>query len=316
MSDPSEPPRRISASTIVSLSSSLAEAIAKSIAAGLTGSVALFAEAVHTWADTGDALFLIIAEKESAKPADDAHPYGHGRSIYTWSLLAALGMFSIGGVASIMSGIEGIGSKEAGGDYALGYIVLALSLVLNLVPFAQAALDIIRRGRRERMSMLEYLDQTSTTTLRAVFADGLTGVLGTLLAGAGMLAHQLTGNATWDALASIAIGVVLCLVAIRLASRNGQFLLGRPAPGPQRDDILAQLLGDPDIRRVTFLYTEFVGAGQLAVVAAIEVSGERTQDDLALALQDIADRLTDRPEIIRAVTTLSRPSTPSLAVGM
>lgn len=304
-----------SATVVISFLSNFAEAIAKLAAAWITGSAALSAEAIHTFADTGDAVLLMVAERESGPPPDDSHPYGYGRSIYTWSLLAALGMFTVGGAVSIMTGLQALGSPRTGENYTLGYIVLAISFVLNVIPFIKAAAEVRRCGDRQELSFLAYLDQTSQSALRAVFAEGVTGTIGVMLAAMGMILHELTGNVAWDAAASITIGVMLCCVAIHLVSRNGQFLLGRAAPARLRDELLTEMLQSPEVQKVTFFYTEYVGADKIAVIGAVAFRGQLTQQELSLRFRSIEKLMMKHPEVVRVVFTLASPAIQGLSPG-
>lgn len=276
-----------SATVVISFLSNFAEAIAKLAAAWITGSAALSAEAIHTFADTGDAVLLMVAERESGPPPDDSHPYGYGRSIYTWSLLAALGMFTVGGAVSIMTGLQALGSPRTGENYTLGYIVLAISFVLNVIPFIKAAAEVRRCGDRQELSFLAYLDQTSQSALRAVFAEGVTGT----------------------------IGVMLCCVAIHLVSRNGQFLLGRAAPARLRDELLTEMLQSPEVQKVTFFYAEYVGADKIAVIGAVAFRGQLTQQELSLRFRSIEKLMMKHPEVVRVVFTLASPAIQGLSPG-
>ena len=105
--------------------------MAKSIAAVLTGSASMLAEAAHSWADTGNEVFLLVANRRSHRPPDRAHPLGHGREAYVWSLLAALGLFVAGAAVSVTHGIQELITPEPATDFVVGYVVLALSFMLE-----------------------------------------------------------------------------------------------------------------------------------------------------------------------------------------
>ena len=113
-------------------------AVAKSIAAVLTGSASLLAEAAHSWADSGNEVFLLVANRRSARVPDDAHPLGFGREAYVWSLLAAVGLFVAGAAISITHGIQELITPEPATDFVVGYVVLALSFVLEGISFLRS----------------------------------------------------------------------------------------------------------------------------------------------------------------------------------
>ncbi len=133
--------QRTSDSTVtvlVALAANLLVAIAKSIAAGITRSASMTAEAAHSWADTGNELFLVIADRRSARPADRAHPLGHGREAYVWSLFAAVGLFVAGGAVAITHGINELRAPAPADDFVVGYVVLALSFLLEGISFLRS----------------------------------------------------------------------------------------------------------------------------------------------------------------------------------
>src|ERR1700712_56418 len=106
-------------------------ALAKSVAAVLTGSASILAEAAHSWADTGNEVFLLVANRRSRRPPDEAHPLGHGREAYVWSLVAALGLFVAGAAVSVTRGVQGLFRPEEASDFVVGYVVLGVSFVLE-----------------------------------------------------------------------------------------------------------------------------------------------------------------------------------------
>jgi divalent metal cation (Fe/Co/Zn/Cd) transporter len=119
--------------------------VAKSVAAVVTGSASLTAEAAHSWADTGNELFLAVANRRSARPPDRAHPLGHGREAYVWSLFAALGLFVAGGAVSISHGVNELRAPTPAEDFLVGYLVVAVSFVLEGTSF------LLGRPRRHRV---------------------------------------------------------------------------------------------------------------------------------------------------------------------
>ena len=290
-------------------------AIAKTIAAVLTGSASMVAEAAHSWADTGNEIFLLLAERRGARPRDEQHPRGYGRATYVWSLFAAFGLLSAGAAVSILHGIQQLGVKEAETDYLVNYLVLAVAFVLEGTSFLQALRQTSGSARRWGLHPLSYINQTSNPTLRAVFVEDSSALAGLLLAALGVGLHELTGNAMWDALGSIAVGVLLASVALFLIRRNHDFLLGESLDPEQVDRVLATLLTNPEVHRVTYLHLEYVGPLRFFVVAAVDLTGDDREGALSIRLRRLEAQLETHPSVEDAIFTLSTPDEPSLTPG-
>lgn len=297
---------------LVAFAANLLVAIAKSIAAFVTGSASMLAEAAHSWADAGNEIFLLIAERRSVKPANATHPLGFGREAYVWSLFAAVGLFTAGAVVSLQHGITELLDPEPASDFGVAYIVLAIAVVLEGVSFAQSMVQARKGAARFNRRPLEYALNSSNTTLRAVLAEDAAALIGLAIAFVGILLHQLTGNALWDALGSIAIGLLLGVVAVVLINRNRRFIVGQ-TPGDAARRVAGRALAEhPEISRVTYLHLEFVGPAQLFVVAAVDLVGDHREEEVARQLREL-ERSIEQNELIRkAVLTLSVSDEPSI----
>src|SRR5215471_6537346 len=214
---------------LVALGANVLIAVAKSAAAALTGSASLVAEAAHSWADAGNEIFLLIANRRSRRPPDPAHPFGHGREAYVWSLFAALGLFVAGAAVSVTYGALELAHPEPASYFAVGYAVLAVSFVFEGISFRQS----VRQARAEALVMqrdlIEHVLATSDPTLRAVFAEDSAALIGLVIAAVGLGAHQLTGSVVPDAVGSILVGALLAVVAVVLINRNRRSLVGEEA---------------------------------------------------------------------------------------
>ena len=299
---------------IVAFGANLLIAVAKSVAAAITGSASLVAEAAHSWADAGNEVFLLVANRRSARPADPQHPFGHGREAYVWSLFAALGLFVAGSAVSITHGVQELINPEPASDYLIGYLVLALSFVLEGISFSQS----IRQARPEAASfdrdLIEHVMVTSDPTLRAVFFEDAAALTGLVIAAAGLGLHELTGSPTPDAIGSILVGVLLGVVALVLINRNRRFLVGQEADPRVRAAVIQQLLEQPEVARVTYLRLEVVGPRLVSVVGDVDLTGDETESHVAYRLRTLEARITSSAAVAGTVLSLSAPDEPSLGV--
>ena len=290
-------------------------ALAKSAVAFFTGSASMVAEAAHSWADAGNEVFLLIAERRAARPPDDAHPLGYGREAYVWSMFAAFGLFTAGAVVSIVHGVQQWSAPEGEANYFWAYVVLAISFVLEGVSFTQAVRQARGVARARGLDAWRYLSRGSDPTLRAVFAEDFSALVGIIIAALGIGLHQLTGNPVYDAIGSICVGVLLGAVALFLISRNRDFLVGQSVDPVTRQRVVATLLAQPGIERVTYLHLEFVGPGRVFLVAAVDLLGDAPESEVAWRLRAIEAQVEAHPMVMRAVLTLATPQEPALPIG-
>jgi cation diffusion facilitator family transporter len=292
---------------ILAFSANLLIAVAKTVAAVMTGSASMVAESAHSWADTGNEIFLLIAQKRSQKGRDDSHPLGYGREAFVWSMFAAFGLFTAGAVVSISHGITELRDPEPGGDFLVAYIVLAISFVLEGTSFTQAFRQSRKDAHAYGRSIVSFILNTSNTTLRAVFFEDFAALIGILIAGTGIVLHQVTGSPVPDAIGSIGVGVLLGVVAVILIDRNRRFLVGEAVPADLQRQVLGFLLKRPEVERVTYLHLEFVGPSRYYLVAAVDVVGESTETKVAYLLRKVEDAMEEQEVIEEAVLTLSTP---------
>src|SRR4249919_1478948 len=299
---------------LVAFGANVLIAVAKSVAAVVTGSASILAEAAHSWADAGDEIFLLIATRRARRPPDRAHPLGHGREAYVWSLFAALCIFVAGGAVSVTHGITELIHPEPAERFLVGYVVLALSFVLEGISFLQS----VRQARSEaeplQRDLIEHVLATSDPTLRAVFAEDSAALAGLVIAAAGLAAHQLTGSAVPDAVGSILVGLLLGVVAIVLINRNRRFLVGEEADPRVRSAAIRALLEMPEVARVTYLRLEVVGPRMVFVIGDVDLNDDDTESHVAVRLRALEARISESPAVAGAVLSLSAPDEPSLVV--
>jgi cation diffusion facilitator family transporter len=287
-------------------------AVAKTAAALVTGSASLVAEAAHSWADSGNEIFLLIANRRSRRPPDRAHPFGHGREAYVWSLFAAVGLFVAGAAVSVTHGVQELLHPEPATNFAIGYIVLAVSFVLEAISFRQSVRQAKPEAESLQRDLIEHVLATSDPTLRAVFAEDSAALIGLVIATAGLGLHQLTGSPVPDAVGSILVGALLAVVAVVLINRNRRFLVGQEADPRVRSAAIRALLAQPEVARVTYLRLEIVGPRMVFVVGDVDLTGDDTESHLAVRLRALEAKISSSPAVIAAVLSLSAPDEPSL----
>jgi len=287
-------------------------AVAKTVAAVLTGAASMLAEAAHSWADTGNEIFLLVAQRRSARPPDREHPLGYGREVYVWSLFAAIGLFAVGAGVSVTHGVQELLDPEPASSFTVAYVVLGVSFLLEGTSFLQAWRQARRAAARRDQDLWEHVLATSDPTVRAVFFEDAAALVGIVIAAGGIAAHQVTGSPVPDAVGSILVGVLLGVVAVLLIDRNRRFLVGETAdPALQRAAVRA-LLAMPEIARVTQLRLEVVGARQLLVTGAVDLTGDLAEHDAARVLASVERQVTAVPGVVGAVLSLSEPGEPDL----
>jgi cation diffusion facilitator family transporter len=313
--DSEQRPKQIDQSLFTVLVAFLANvliAIAKTITAAVTSSASMFAEAAHSWADTGNEIFLLVAERRSDRGPDSRHPMGFGREAYVWSMFAAFGLFTAGAVLSIWHGIQQLIEPTEASNFLVAYIVLAISFVLEGASFTQAMTQARRLAAARDRGVTNFVLNTSNPTLRAVFAEDAAALIGITIAAIGVSLHQVTGSPTPDAIGSILVGILLGVIAIFLIDRNRRFLVGEAVRPEVRQRVLRGLLERPDIDRITYLHLEYVGPGRLYLVASVDMAGDDVEPSLAVRLRRVERQLEQLDYIEEAVLTLATPDEVSL----
>ncbi|MFJ7073933.1 cation diffusion facilitator family transporter [Streptomyces sp. NPDC098781] len=260
-----ETDHRTRVTVLVALAANLVIAIAKTVGGLIAHSPALLSEAAHSVADSLNEVFLLAALRRSRRPADARHPFGYGKERFFWSLLAAVGIFVMGGCFSFFQGIEALrnGAEETFGGYVAGMIVLGVAFVAEGLSLVRALHQVHRQGG--------LASGLRDPALRTVVAEDATAVLGVTLALAGMALHMVTGQVAWEASASLAIGALLVFVAYRLGRDARDQLIGEAADPEADARIRALLAAQPEIDSVEALFTMKTGLETALVAARVDL---------------------------------------------
>ena len=301
-----------SLTVVIAFAANLLIAVAKTAAAVMTGAASMLAEAAHSWADAGNEIFLLIAQRRAARAPDSSHPFGYGREIYIWSLFAAIGLFAVGAGVSITHGIQELITPEPATNFAIAYVVLGVAFVLEGVSFFQANRQVRAAANRIERDVWTHVMRTSDPTLRAVFLEDAAALVGIVIAVVGIGAHQVTGSAVPDAIASILVGVLLAVISILLIDRNRRFLVGEVADDKVWNAALVELSAQPEVERVTELRLSLVGAGKVFLSGAVDLVGNKDERSAAEELAALERRLVRNPYVVLALISLSAPDDDSL----
>ena len=241
-------------------------AIAKYAAAWITGSSSMVAEAVHSTADCGNQLLLLLGLREARRPADADYPLGHGKETYFWSFIVAVMLFTVGGLFSIYEGVHKLaeGSKLTSPLVALG--VLAFSLGMDAFSMAGCMREV-NQGRGGR-PIWRWFRETRNAELVVVFGEDLAALVGLVIAFCAVLLAWLTGDMRWDAAGSISIGVLLVVVAVMVAIEVKSLLVGQGVEEPVRRAMVDFLEGEPAVERILDLRTLHMGPDVVVAVKA------------------------------------------------
>jgi cation diffusion facilitator family transporter len=300
-------------SVLAALAANTAIATAKGIAAGITGSSALVAETLHTIADAGNEVFLFIAVRRSERPADPTHPLGYAPERYYWALLAALGMFVIGGAVSIWEGVHALIDPPEIVSFWIGAGVLIIAILLDGTSRIIAQHTLREQARRRQTTVRDLLRDSPDPTVTTVYLEDTIDVLGATLALLALILHQLTGSDLPDALATLAIGSLLTFVAVRLASRNRRLLSNQALPDDALERLRERVAAQPGVADVRRLEAVYLGPTDVLVAAEVLVLDGMSAHELAAALDRAADRMrADVPALTRIyLTPVADPEPPA-----
>lgn len=271
-----------SGEVIKSLVVNLVIAASKGVGAAITGSGAMLAETLHSFADCGNQLLLLLGIRKSQKPADDTHPLGYGREMYFYSFIVALLLFSGGGVFSIYEGVHKLQHPEQVGDITSAIVILIIAIVLE--GWATLGNLKVMRDRRGNTPLFKYLQNTKDSDLVVVFGENSAAVLGLVFAITALVAAKVTDDGRWDAVGSLAIGVVLVAVAIFLAREIKALLVGECADPWIIKTAEELALTDPNIERVIRILTVQQGPGEILVAMKLKFKSGIDSDTLVDAI--------------------------------
>ncbi|MBP1676780.1 MAG: cation efflux family transporter [Bacteroidetes bacterium] len=253
-------------SIIFALLANLGIAITKTIAAVLTGSGAMLAESIHSFADCGNQGLLFLGLKASKRNPDEEHPLGYGKSVYFWSFIVALMLFSMGGLFSMYEGIHKLSTHEGLSSPLIAIVVLSLSMVLEGMSLWGCINQIKKINHHS--SLWAWIKNSRQSELIVVLGEDVAALFGLFFALIAVLLSMITGNPVFDAMGSIIIGVLLIVVSVFIAIKVKSLLIGQSADEETRENIRLFINEQPQVEAVLNLITIQLGSDIMVAVKA------------------------------------------------
>jgi cation diffusion facilitator family transporter len=267
--------------------------VLKLVAAIMTGSSGMMAETLHSLADTTNQVFLLLGLRFYRRPASEKHPFGYGKERFFWSFIAAIFIFGVGATYALYEGYEKLRHPHPPENLAWAYWVLGISLVLEGGSIALAIYQEVKEAHHEGMTFREYLRESKDPTAKTVLFEDSAALLGIIIAGIGIyLTDKHTGpgdGAYWDGLSSMAIGVVLAIVAFSLARSSRGLLLGEAATPKSVERIRQAILKHPNVVEVVELLTMHLAPKQILINAHINLRNNLKTDEIEKTIEEIED---------------------------
>jgi len=266
---------------LYALGANFAIAVTKYIAAAITGSGSMLAEAVHSTADCGNQLLLLLGLKRSKLPPSPDYPLGYGKETYFWSFIVAIMLFSVGGLFSVYEGWHKLHEPETLSYPLLALGVLAFGIAAESVSMWGCLREVnISRGDQ---SLVEWFKHSRNAELVVIFGEDLAALIGLVLAFIAVSVAWATGDVMWDALGSIAIGVLLIIVAILVGVEVKALLVGQGVEPRVRKEMLAFLEQQPQVAQVMNVLTLHMGAQVLVAIKA-RIRPQGSEDAMVQAI--------------------------------
>ena len=267
---------------MAALGANLGIATTKFIAAGVSGSASMLAEAIHSLADSGNQVLLIVGGKKSRKEATESHPFGYGRQRYIYAFMVSIVLFSIGGLFSVYEGVQKLSEPHELENAWLPLTVLGVSILLESFSL-KTALGEAKKERGEN-SLIQYIRHAKAPELPVVVLEDIAALAGLVLAFGGVGLTVITHNPIFDAIGTIAIGGLLVLVAIALGLETSSLLIGEGATAADAAAISEALATAPGVQSIIHMKTLYLGPDELMLGAKVAVDGSASAAEIATVI--------------------------------
>ncbi len=291
---------------LLALAANFGIATAKFVAFALSGSSAMLAEAIHSLADTGNQLLLLLGIRRAAKPPDRRHPFGYKMESYFWSFIVAILLFSLGGLFAFYEGLHKLheirAALRAGHDVsmqepAVAIAVLVVSIALEGWSWTAATREVNRH--RGEQGLIAFIEASKSTEIIVIWMEDTGALIGLVLALAGIGLVLVTGNPFFDVYSTFAIGVLLVLIAFFVARETKSLLIGEGASEESQRQISEVVESHEGVKRLVSMRTMQLGEDELVVALKVHWDGTLTADEVARRTNELETR-------IRAAVPLAR----------
>ena len=299
---PETQPHGESAKAVVAaVLANIAIGVVKFIAAFVSGSSAMISEGIHSIVDSGNGLLILFGMKKARRKPDVSHPFGYSQELYFWTLVVAVMIFALGGGVSMYEGIHrfmSITPETTLGDPLLNYIIIGISAVIEGVSLSVALREF--NAARGSMKPFKFIKQAKDPSLFTVVLEDSAAEIGLLLAFLGTLLGHLTGNAYFDAIASVLIGVLLACVAVVLLRETKGLLIGEGLDALELIEVGRIVDGNPQVRKCGRILSYYLGPQDLLMAIDVTFDDDATLDSIDEAIDSI------EREIVRAFPQTTR----------
>ena len=281
---------------VAALIANLSIAVAKFVGYAFTSSSSMLAEAIHSVADTANQALLLLGSRRAARDATAVHAFGFGRERYFWSFIVALVLFTLGGLFAIYEGLHKLseGSHEVSNvQWAIG--ILVLGIFLEGYSFRTAVKE--SRPLKRQATWWEFIRHSRTPELPVVLLEDFGALTGLTLALAGISTAAITGDSRWDAYGTIAIGVLLVVIATVLVFEMKSLLIGESALAPMRKTIVEVIEGTEDVSGVLHMRTQHIGPDELLIAAKVQLRPGLDTAGVAAAINQAERRIREAVSI-------------------
>ena len=265
-------------------------ALAKFIAWFVSGSASMLAEAIHSVADSGNQLLLLLGGRRAKKAADKEHPFGHGRERYVYAFVVSIILFSVGGLFSIYEGVDKLTHPHELENIWIPIAVLVIAIGLESFSLRTAVKES-NHVRAKGQSWVSFVRHAKAPELPVVLLEDIAALTGLAFALAGVSLTAITHNSVWDAVGTLAIGTLLILVAITLGIETKSLLVGEGATDADHDRIVGAIESGPGVEKLIHIKTLYLGPDELLVAAKVGFSADKSFGEVASDIDAVETRI-------------------------